>query len=805
LVTHHVHLLSECDLVVVLDDGNVKAIGTFDEIQNSGIDLENLLPSDRKELNSSSEVVPYRYSSAALASPNVMANKVPKNAEKRNHEDAMIPEEDSDVEDPRAPLSNNSHERQVVDRQTSYFRDYAPANSVKAKLSDANNSVDDIQAIENLSEYEEEGKDINSRQNQSGSNIVAKLTTGTDTSITANDENSTRKNQSNKAGQTLTTLEEKATGDVSLQTYMYYILSGGIGWFGTTIILSLLAQCFVVLSSFYLVYWGKVSVDRSLGGSPLRSTENIKYVQTFAWISMLGVFLQVIRGVTLANHRLGTSEKLHNQLTVRILAAPVAFFDVTPLGRILNRFSSDMLSIDEELSQSLFQLVNAAFGCFGAIGAIVASTKGSFMILLIPLVFLYNHFQKYFRKTNTAVARLEAVSRSPIYADFSQALNGANTIRAYQDEKRFIDKLECRVDVNTIAAMTVQLNGQWLALRLDLLGSILTFCIALVAVAAGSFIPAGYLAVGLTYSFQITFGLKFAVRMMATVEAQINSVERVKYYLENVDQEGDPKLEMNSTPEKLVPLNWPEGGKIVGNNVHMRYRDGPLVLKGVNFIVGEKNKVGIAGRTGSGKSSLMIALFRISELAEGSITIDGVDISKLPLRFLRSKLGIIPQDPVMFSATVRFNLDPFSTHSDKELWDILESVNMKEHVLSLPNKLSEEVAEGGDNFSAGQRQLICIGRALLRKPKILVLDEATASIDNATDALIQTMVRQSFKDCTVLTIAHRLHTIIDSDKIMILDAGKLGEMDSPDNLLSMPNGIFKSLWDQHQASHLGGH
>ena len=277
----------------------------------------------------------------------------------------------------------------------------------------------------------------------------------------------------------------------------------------------------------------------------------------------------------------------------------------------------------------------------------------------------------------------------------------------------------------------------------------------------------------------------------------MNSVERIKYYVENI------KAEEREEPEKKItpPLDWPQRGGIVGHDVKMRYRDGPLVLKGVNFNVAPQEKVGIAGRTGSGKSSLMVALFRIQELAGGSIFIDDVDCASVPLALLRSKLGIIPQDPVMFSSTVRFNLDPFSQYEDAEIWEVLRAVNMEHHVMTLPQKLEEQVAEGGDNFSAGQRQLICIARALLRKPKILVMDEATASVDNDTDTLIQSMVREKFVGATVLTIAHRLHTIIDYDKIMVLDSGRLVEMDSPGQLLQKEGGSFKALWSRHQASH----
>jgi ATP-binding cassette, subfamily C (CFTR/MRP), member 1 len=291
------------------------------------------------------------------------------------------------------------------------------------------------------------------------------------------------------------------------------------------------------------------------------------------------------------------------------------------------------------------------------------------------------------------------------------------------------------------------------------------------------------------------------VRMIATAEAQMNSVERVKYYIDTIEQEDEGTLKGLDGKDVIVPDEWPAKGTVTGTGVQMRYRDGPLVLRGVDFQVKGGEKIGIAGRTGSGKSSLMIGLFRIQELALGSITIDGLDTKTIPLRTLRSRLGIIPQDPVLFSASVRFNLDPFTKHTDAEIWNVLDQVNMKDHVTTLPGKLSEEVAEGGDNFSTGQRQLICIARALLRKPKILVLDEATASIDNETDEMIQRMVRVNFKDCTVLTIAHRLNTIIDSDRVIVMDAGLMAEFGPPEALLKNEEGAFKSLWDKHQKSH----
>ena len=531
----------------------------------------------------------------------------------------------------------------------------------------------------------------------------------------------------------------------------------------------------------------------------------------------------------MAEHRMGASTILHKELLRTILSTSVAFFDTTPLGRILNRFSSDMQVIDENLSQTFNQLLNSYSSVAGALGAVVGSTKGTFLILLVPLIIIYSRLSKYFRKTNTAIARLESLSRSPIYADFSQVLGGISSVRAYNSGSRFVKQLETRVDKNSTIAICQQLCSHWLSVRLDILGSFVTVFIAALAGATGtSFIPASYVGLGLSFAFQLTQYLKFAVRMSALNEAQMNAVERVQFYLGNVlpeeasmlEDEDDaakscclPDADLRGNRHTLIEMKkqeklhipdslWPREGKIQANNISMSYRDGPLVLKGVNFKFQGKEKVGIAGRTGSGKSSIMNGLFRIEKLSEGSIIIDDQDIANVPLKILRSRIGIIPQDPVMFSASVRYNLDPLDDHSDEEIWNALENVNMKATIMSLPEKLNEAVTEGGENFSAGQRQLICIARVLLKRPRILVMDEATASIDNETDKMIQDMIRNQFKDSTLLTIAHRLHTIIDSDQIMVLDNGVAVEIDKPRTLLDN-RGLFYELWERHKNTHSG--
>jgi ATP-binding cassette subfamily C (CFTR/MRP) protein 1 len=422
----------------------------------------------------------------------------------------------------------------------------------------------------------------------------------------------------------------------------------------------------------------------------------------------------------------------------------------------------------------------------------IVATKGAFLVPLVPVGYLYYVIQKWFRRTSTELQRVNSIANSPIFADFSQTLSGTSTIRAFGEESRFFKHCKQSFDAQTPSYVLVQLANYWLGLRLDVLGGIMGAFVGGVAVAtySANFIPAGWLGLALSYSIEMTGFLKFGVRIIATIEAQMNSVERVLYYTEQITPEAPEYV-----PEADPPAGeWPSEGEIAFEKMSMRYRDGPLVLKDLSFTVKGGERVGVCGRTGSGKSSLMVALFRISEIEEGgSIKIDDVNTKQIGTTTLRHSLSIIPQDPVIFSNSVRYNLDPFKTCSDEELWDVLKKVKMGEVIALLPGGLDEQVAEGGENFSQGQRQLLCIARALLRKPKVLVMDEATASIDNATDAAIQEMIRENFKDATLLTIAHRLNTITDSDRILVLHDGRIAEYDTPQALLDKEEGFFKSM------------
>jgi len=618
----------------------------------------------------------------------------------------------------------------------------------------------------------------------------------------AGDANEAKKKAAQKKkGEKLISKEEREEGSVDGSAYMKYAKAGGL----LHVFLAIAAQGsgrgFDIVSSFWLSKWAEDASAREMAEDPLSSSESTYYVGMYALWGILGIIGLTLRAVVMAVHRLNASKSMHNNLTDSILRAPVAFFDVTPVGRILNRFAADMDKIDLELTQSLGQGFSTLFSVLGALGAISAATKGTFLVALVPLSYIYYMVQKWFRKTSTELQRVNSIANSPIFADFSQILSGTSTVRAYGEEERFFNKCKSSFDTQNASYLLVQLANYWLGLRLDVLGGLIGAFVAGVAVATTSydFMPAGWLGLALSYSIEVTGFLKHGVRMLANIEAQMNSVERVFYYTESIESESAQQVPENDPSAGT----WPSEGKIEISHASMRYRDGPLVLKDLSLTINAGEKVGVVGRTGSGKSSLMVSLFRISELENdgGKFLIDGVDIGKIGTEALRSNLSIIPQDPVMWSNTVRYNLDPFEAASDAELWGVLKKVQLAEVIAVLPGGLEEKVAEGGENFSQGQRQLLCIARSLLRKPKILVMDEATASIDNATDAAIQEMIRENFADATVLTIAHRLNTIMDSDRVLVLDDGRIAEFDTPAALLQKEGGHFKTMVERSQSAH----
>jgi ATP-binding cassette subfamily C (CFTR/MRP) protein 1 len=460
------------------------------------------------------------------------------------------------------------------------------------------------------------------------------------------------------------------------------------------------------------------------------------------------------------------------------------------------------MSLGLELTAFFTRGIDAGGNVLGSVAAIVVATKGAFLVPLVPLSMAYNRIQKWFRKTSTELQRVTKIANSPIFADFSQTLSGTSTIRAYRAKSRFFNRCKSSFDKLNASYVLVQLVGYWLALRLDIMGGFVGGFIGAVALYSRDYdcIPAGWLGLSLTYAFEITFYLKFVVQMIANIEGEMASVERILYYSNHIEPEAPAELPGQDPSQG----EWPTKGGIRFEHVSMRYRDGPLVLEDISLKIKGGEKIGVCGRTGSGKSSLMTALFRICEIesGDGRILIDRVDTREMGTLILRENVSIIPQDPVLFCNNVRYNLDPTDRADDAQMWTALAKVRMDEVVKGLPGGLGLDahVSEGGENFSQGQRQLICIARALLRQSKILVLDEATASIDNETDAVIQTMIQRNFIDTTVLTIAHRLNTIMDSDRVLVLDEGRVAEFDSPAALLQKDDGHFRALVEKGKSS-----
>ncbi|CAJ0961700.1 unnamed protein product [Ranitomeya imitator] len=453
----------------------------------------------------------------------------------------------------------------------------------------------------------------------------------------------------------------------------------------------------------------------------------------------------------------------------------------------------DIYIIDERFHYYLRTWLNCMLDVLGTILVIVFATP-LFSAAIVPIGFLYLLIQRYYIASSRQIRRLDGASRSPILSHFSETLQGASTIRAYGHQERFIGQNKDVMNENLLCYYNNVISNRWLAIRLEFLGNLMVFFAALFAVQAGDKMASGTVGLSITYALNITQTLNFWVRKACEIETNGVAIERVCEY-EEMEKEAPWILPRRPAAE------WPDRGMIEFTNYQARYRDDhDLALRDVTFQLHETEKLGIVGRTGAGKSTLTNCLFRIVERAGGRIVIDGIDIATIGLHDLRSKLNIIPQDPVLFSGTVRMNLDPLEKHSDADLWEALDMCHLKNFVQSLPKKLYHEVSEGGENLSVGQRQLICLARALLRKTKILVLDEATASIDMETDSLIQGTIRKVFSDCTVLTIAHRLHTVLDSERVLVLEAGRVVEFDEPQRLVQK-NGAFSKMVSEAGIKH----
>ncbi|RKP09032.1 putative ATP-binding cassette transporter protein YOR1 [Thamnocephalis sphaerospora] len=559
-----------------------------------------------------------------------------------------------------------------------------------------------------------------------------------------------KKKPAKTSGQALMTVEERATGAVAAAVYKSYIRAGG-GWKTVRCLTLALTMRFDPQCSndLWLSWWSGDELHLSMG----------QYMGVYAGWGVAQMVAGILFGISLAYLCARASKTLHDDAINNVFRAPMSFFDTTPLGRIINRFSKDMDSVDNQLIEAL-RMFTSTLAITAATFLMICVVFPIFLAPLVPLLCLYYYFQLFYRATSRELKRIDSVTRSPLYAHFGETLTGLATIRAYREQNRFIGENEQLMDTTNrpyYLSFTIQ---RWLGMRLEAIANILTFFVSIFTVISRTSVSPGLIGLVMSYSLQVTGTLNWCVRQAAEVEVNMNAVERLEYYAQELDQEAPAVLPDNRPDER-----WPSRGAIEINQLELAYRKGlPNVLHGVSASIRGGEKIGVVGRTGAGKSSIMVALFRLVEVSGGSISIDGVDISSLGLRDLRSRLAIIPQDPTLFHGTVRSNLDPFSRYTDQELWDALDRADMKTYVAGLADGLDAEVSEGGENFSAGQRQLVCLARAILVHARILIMDEATASVDMRTDALLQKAIREDFAGCTILTIAHRLNTVIDYDR-----------------------------------------
>ncbi|CAB4255585.1 similar to Saccharomyces cerevisiae YHL035C VMR1 Vacuolar membrane protein involved in multiple drug resistance and metal sensitivity [Maudiozyma barnettii] len=514
---------------------------------------------------------------------------------------------------------------------------------------------------------------------------------------------------------------------------------------------------------------------------------------------------------------INASRRIFKKLLNKVLHSKLRFFDSTPIGRIMNRFSKDMEAIDQDLAPYMNGAFYSLVECI-AIVMLITFITPQFISIAIMISIMYYLIGYFYLAGSRELKRLDSITKSPIYQHFTETLVGVTTIRAYGDEIRFIKENLLKIDENNKPFFYMWVANRWLSFRIDVVGAFVVFGSGIFILLNINDLDSGLAGISLTYAISFTEGALWLVRFYAEVEMNMNSVERVKEYM-NIEQE--PYISTEDGHNIDPPVNWPQDGRIEVSDVSLRYAANlPKVIKNVSFIVDPQSKVGVVGRTGAGKSTIITALFRFLDPETGYIKIDNIDITSINLNNLRRALTIIPQDPTLFAGTIKSNLDPYNEYQDNDIFAALRRVNLVTQN-ELNNRLDDasdvvdndttsvtsenvnkfldlesNVTEGGGNLSQGQRQLLCLARSLLRSPKILLLDEATASIDYESDAKVQETIRQEFDKSTILTIAHRLRSVIDYDKILVMDAGEVKEYDHPYSLLLNKNSLFYSMCEK---------
>ncbi|GAA5898535.1 hypothetical protein JCM6882_007809 [Rhodosporidiobolus microsporus] len=599
--------------------------------------------------------------------------------------------------------------------------------------------------------------------------------------------------KSGTAGKPLMQKEEQLSGSIGLKTWGAYCRAAK-GWITLPLVLSTLVAmgAATVLSNFALVWWqnGQFGLTQE------------KFIGLYAGLGIGVAVFTFLTGVATVWFGTAAARRIHGDALARVVRAPMRYFDTTPLGRINNRFGKDVDSIDNRLNDAL-QMTLVTLAQIVSSIVMLGIVYQWFLIPIAVVFFLYYAMSSFYRASARTIKRHDNVLRSSLYAWFGESLTGLSTIRAFGEQGRFLKANDNFIDLENRAYYLTVINQRWLAIRADTLGSLLCFVVAIVAVAERTTIPASKSGLALTTVLAVQQAVTLLVRQFAEVENNMASSERLLHYAKELEQEA-PAVIADSAP----PPDWPAQGAISIQNIELRYRpELPAVLHELSLEVKAGEKVGVVGRTGAGKSTLTQALFRIIELSKGKISIDGIDISTLGLTQLRERLAIIPQEPLLFNGTIRSNLDPFGVYDDARLYDALRRSWLVERTADADGggqvsrfTLDTKVEEEGANLSVGERSLVSLARALVKDTRIVALDEATASVDLGTDAKIQATIASEFKDKTLITIAHRIQTIISYDRILVLEKGRVDSFATPLDLFDMEDGIFRSLCDQSGIS-----
>ncbi|XP_075738557.1 multidrug resistance-associated protein 1 isoform X3 [Rhipicephalus microplus] len=715
LVTHRLSVLPQVDMVIVLSDGKISDVGTYDELLTRGGAFSDFLVQFLQEGEETEGV-----SDEDMQLLGEIVSQVGASTELARQYSRLSANESD---------STSDTERRARRRRTSSTRSAAEKSIVQSKVKP-------------------------------------------------------EKTPPVAAGAKLTEEESAQVGSVKWWVYLAYIKAMGKWLTALTFVSYVFSHAFNIMGSYWLSLWSNDALDPVLATDPQQRNFRLGM---YAMYGIVETMFILVGSISLNLAALRGSKILHAGMLDRVLCSPMSFFDTTPMGRILNRFSKDIDTADVTLRFNLRMLMMQFFRTVVSF-ILISMENPIFLAAVIPLLIIYYFVQKFYIATSRQLKRLESISRSPIYVHFSETVSGSSSIRAYGAGERFVARSNELTDINHSSFFPSIAASRWLSIRLEFLGYSIVFIAALLAVLTRETLSPGLAGLSVSYALTVTSTLNMLVRATSDTETNLVAVERCFEYTRT------PQEAPWERPDFKPDDRWPTAGRVVYDNYSTRYRnDLELVLKGISCDINPGEKIGIVGRTGAGKSSLTLSLFRLIEAAGGAICIDGMDISYLGLYDLRSKLTIIPQDPVLFSGTLRSNLDPFDSMKDDELWRALEHSHLKEYVAGLEKGLEHIITEGGENISVGQRQLVCLARALLRKSRILILDEATAAVDMETDDLIQATIRREFADCTIITIAHRLNTVLDYDRIMVLDRGQIVEFDAPRDLLKQETSVFYQL------------